>query len=76
MISRHPSVRFYTGSIFRNSAVKRAGPCNQQLTEMLSCWAATNDLDGTRDCATVAKALHDCMRTAVSSSLLVQSASR
>jgi hypothetical protein len=34
--------------------------------EMLSCWASTNDIESTRECAVVAKNLHDCMRVAVS----------
>ncbi|KIM29129.1 hypothetical protein M408DRAFT_128628 [Serendipita vermifera MAFF 305830] len=44
--------------------VTRPGPCNPQLMEMLSCWASTQDMESTRECATVAKNLHDCMRTA------------
>ncbi|PVG02242.1 hypothetical protein CPB86DRAFT_697837 [Serendipita vermifera] len=44
--------------------VQRPGPCNQQLMEMLSCWASTNDIESTRECAVAAKNLHDCMRVA------------
>ncbi|CCA71498.1 hypothetical protein PIIN_05435 [Serendipita indica DSM 11827] len=43
--------------------MKRPGPCNQQLTEMLSCWASTGDTQSTKECAEAAKSLHNCMRT-------------
>ena len=46
--------------------VKRPGPCNQQLTEMLSCWASTGDTQSAKECSDVAKSLHDCMRAMVS----------
>ncbi|KAI0948301.1 hypothetical protein AcV7_009091 [Taiwanofungus camphoratus] len=38
--------------------------CAPQLTSMLACWAATNDIHSTAACQEHAKALHECMRTA------------
>lgn len=37
--------------------------CTPELTTMLGCWAAKNDLATTGACAESAKALFDCMRT-------------
>lgn len=39
--------------------------CTPELTTMLGCWAAKNDLTTTGACAESAKALYDCMRTTV-----------
>lgn len=39
--------------------------CGQELSGMLSCWAATHDYNSTSGCAEHAKALFECMRTAV-----------
>jgi len=39
--------------------------CAPELTTMLGCWAAKNDLTTTGTCAESAKALYDCMRTTV-----------
>ncbi|KAI0078176.1 hypothetical protein K474DRAFT_1594620 [Panus rudis PR-1116 ss-1] len=38
--------------------------CARELSTMLSCWAATNDLKNTGACAEAATALFTCMRTA------------
>ncbi|KIJ44157.1 hypothetical protein M422DRAFT_208457 [Sphaerobolus stellatus SS14] len=41
-------------------------PCSTELIAMLGCWSATGDalsVEPTK-CADVAKALHDCMKTA------------
>ncbi|THV06518.1 hypothetical protein K435DRAFT_711327 [Dendrothele bispora CBS 962.96] len=37
--------------------------CGAQLTTMLGCWAATNDLHSTNACRDTAQALFHCMRT-------------
>lgn len=39
--------------------------CAPELTTMLGCWAAKNDLTTTGACAESAKALYECMRTTV-----------
>ncbi|KAF8352368.1 hypothetical protein F5887DRAFT_1124835 [Amanita rubescens] len=37
--------------------------CGQQLSAMLACWAATNDLHATTSCSEATTALFNCMRT-------------
>ena len=41
-------------------------PCAAETVAMLSCWAATKDINNVGDCAATAKALQDCMRASVS----------
>ncbi|CAL1704132.1 unnamed protein product [Somion occarium] len=38
--------------------------CAKELSNMLSCWAATDDLKSSAACAQSATALFECMRTA------------